>query len=95
MECPHGHEDEIFAKWDERDVPCKTCGEPTQRVWKSAPKVHGDECDYIDENLGPEPIRIRSKSQRKQLMKERGLVECVRHVGTREGDRSEHTTRWI
>ena len=92
--CPAGHEDEIVAKWDERDVPCKTCQQPTERIWR-APAMHGDEIDYIDDNLGHEPIRITSKAQRKRLMQERGLVEAVRHVGTRDGDRSPHTTRWI
>lgn len=52
--------------------------------------VNGDECDYIDENLGPEPIRIRSWSQRRQLMKERGLVERPEN----RGDHDKLAPKW-
>lgn len=52
--------------------------------------VNGDECDYVDENLGPEPIRIRSWSERARLMKERGLIEKCKWAGP--GD--QHATRW-
>lgn len=33
--CPQGHEAERWAKWDERSVPCETCGEPTERIWRA------------------------------------------------------------
>ena len=42
--------------------------------------VHGDEIDYIDHNLGQEPVRIRSKAERKRLMAERGLEEANYYV---------------
>lgn len=95
--CPSGHEADVFAKWDERDVPCKTCGLPTERIWKSAPKAVPDTYNqsYWDENLGHEPVYIESRSQRKAIMRERGLVEAVRHVGHDGGDKSSHTSRWI
>jgi hypothetical protein len=31
------------------------------------------------ENLGPDPVRVYSETQRRQIMKERGLVDYVRH----------------
>jgi hypothetical protein len=58
------------------------------------PAVHGDEIDYVDHNLGREPVRIRSKAQRRQLMAERGLVERVEHVATPGSDKSPHTRSW-
>jgi hypothetical protein len=95
--CPTGHEAEIVAKWDERDIACQTCGLPTERIWRIAPKAIPDEytTPYWDENLGHEPVLIYSRSQRRQLMKERGLMEAVRHVGLQGSDKSPHTTRWI
>ena len=95
--CPAGHEADIFAQWDEREVPCATCGQLTVRVWKSSPRVVDDSIPggFTDHNLGPEPITYYSKSERKRLMRERGLVEVVRHVGYDGGDKSPHTSRWV
>ena len=39
-------------------------------------RVNGDECDYVDHNLAEQPIRIRSWSERRRLMKERGLEDA-------------------
>ena len=47
------------------------------------------------ENLGPTPVRVHSHSERRDLMRAHGLRESVRHVGTRDGDRSPHTSRWV
>ena len=47
------------------------------------------------ENMGPTPIKVYSKSEKKFEMEKRGLSEAVRHVGTQDGDRSPHTSRWI
>lgn len=49
----------------------------------ASPHINGDECDYWDDNLGPEPIHITSWSQRAQLMKERGLI-------ARDENRGDH-----
>jgi hypothetical protein len=72
---------------------CK--GDPADHVPTST-AVIGDEMDYIDHNLGREPVHIRSRAQRAQLMRERGLVEAVRHVPVpgSGSDRSVHTTNW-
>jgi hypothetical protein len=49
---------------------------------------------FWDTNPGPTPIRYDSKSERRRLMKERGLEEGVRHVGVQGSDKSPHTQRW-
>lgn len=49
----------------------------------------------VIENMGPEPVTVYSHSERRMEMAKRGLVEAVRHVGSRGGDRSAHTSRWI
>lgn len=57
--------------------------------------IIGDEIDYWDDNLTSTPIHITSKQQRKRLMKEYGVQECVRHVGVAGTDKSPHTVRWV
>lgn len=47
------------------------------------------------ENLGHEPVYVETKSQLRSEMAARGLRSAVRHVGSRDGDRSAHTSRWI
>lgn len=47
------------------------------------------------ENMGPEPITFRSRSEWRRAMKERGLVNAVRHVGEPGSDKSRHTSRWV
>jgi hypothetical protein len=41
------------------------------------------------ENLGPTPVRVYSETHRRQLMKERGLIDAVRHQ-----DGSRLTSNW-
>lgn len=48
-------------------------------------RVNSDECDYIDHNLGRDPIRITSWSQRRAIMQARGLEEMIRYVPPPEG----------
>lgn len=52
---------------------------------KSEYRVHGDETDYIDHNLGKEPIRIRSWSERRAIMAARGLQDYSYDVDVPEG----------
>lgn len=47
------------------------------------------------ENLGHEPVTVYSHSERKAIMKARGLREQVRHVPLPGTDKSPHTTRWV
>lgn len=58
---------------------------PTSGHSKGFMRVNGDETDYVDHNLGPEPIRITSWSERRRIMDERGLVDTGRYVKPPEG----------
>ena len=58
-------------------------------------KQIGDEIDEWHEHLGHTPIHLTSRSEKKRLLKERGLQEFVRHIGAPGSDRSKHTTRWV
>lgn len=91
VECAAGHQGEVLTSIEDRFTPCRTCGQPTARIWlRSSSSVLSDSLDYIDDNSGPTPIHVTSRTQRRQIMKERGLKEMVRHV-----DGSKHTSRWI
>lgn len=61
--------------------------------------AHGDEIDvFIKHGLcHPDgtPRRFRSKSELKRVEAQSGMTNYVRHIGTKGGDRSKHTTRWI
>jgi hypothetical protein len=59
-------------------------------------RVAGDETDYVDHNLGPEPIRIRSWSQRRALMAARGLQDYQYDVPVPDGmqDNKQRPSRW-
>lgn len=46
------------------------------------------------ENLGPKPVKVYSETERRMIMKKRGLVEFVRHTGVPGSDKSPHTTNW-
>ncbi len=56
--------------------------------------VQGDEMDYVDWNLGPEPIHITSRAQRAALMRERGLREAIWHIPAPGSDQSPVTRSW-
>ena len=82
------------------DVACPDCGGPTQRAWFGKPaNVVSDECDVLAQNgiCNPDgtPRRYRSKSEMRAEAAARGLVQHVEHLGTKGGDRSPHTSRWI
>lgn len=58
----------------EQVVHCDGCEVPAQRLI-STPSVHPDNYDaksYYDDGLG---VRIESRSQRKRMMRDRGLEE--------------------
>lgn len=82
---------------------CDTCGKPVEVAeWPFCP--HGRPSynvisDSIRggitlENLGPTPVTVYSHTERKAIMRARGLRESVRHVGLPGSDKSPHTTRW-
>ncbi len=47
------------------------------------------------ENMGPTPVKVYSKSEKRFEMEKRGLVESVRHIGEQGSDKSRHTSRWV
>ena len=72
-----------------------------ERAWigGNGPKAIGDECDVWVKNgicwPNGEPRHYDSKSAMKREADAQGLVNRVRHIGTKGGDRSKHTSRWI
>lgn len=65
---------------------------------KQANSVIGDEIDITIKNgmCWPDatPRRWRSRQALKEATAKAGLINKVRHIGTKGGDRSPHTTRW-
>lgn len=53
--------------------PSCPCGGATEYVWRAAPSVNGDECDFVTEHGFKEPRRFRSRAEWKQAMKEAGI----------------------
>jgi putative FmdB family regulatory protein len=94
--CGQGHEQrDVWAKYGDRPA-CPECGGAVEILWqKSFPNIIGDEIDYVDHNIASEPIRFTSKSERKRMMKEKGLIERVQHREFDHGDKSPHTSRWV
>lgn len=83
----------------ERDK-CEQCGGEMRRAMLTkASSVSGDEI-HVEVKHGlchPDgrPRLFTSKEALKRAEKGAGLTNYVRHVGTKGGDRSKHTTRWI
>ncbi len=91
VECTNGHQTEVLARIGDRSVRCRECGALTARIWLPTRRaVIGDAMDYMDHNLGPVPVHVTSRTQRKQLMAQAGLQEKIRHV---DGD--QHVKRWV
>lgn len=63
-----------------------------------ANSVIGDEIDIEIRNAhcwpDGSPRRWRSREALKKEEKRTGIVNTVRHVGTKGGDKSKHTTQW-
>lgn len=96
-ECYDGHRSHKFVEEGTPAVLCDTCGEPAvlpSVAIAVATAIAGDEVDYVDHNLGRDPIRIRSKAERRRLMKEQGLVEFIRHTPVPGTDKSPYTSDW-
>lgn len=100
--CPYQRVDS-FEPVEAPTLLCPSCGAPTQRVWLpgSTPAVIPDEipggilirhglCDPIT----GDPVRYYSKSEMVREAKRRGLVNMVRHVPGRDGDKNPHTSSW-
>lgn len=97
--CPDGHTTHKFVEDHEDAVLCESVGceyaalRPAMYEGLSA-SVIGDEIDYVDHNLGPEPIHIRSKAERRRLMALSDRVEFIRHTPVPGTDKSPFTTDW-
>lgn len=85
------------------ECPCPVCGQDVEiGAWPYCPhgspsfKVVSDSIPggLTIENLGHTPVTVYSHSERKDIMRARGLREQVRHVGEPGSDKSPHTTRW-
>ncbi len=83
---------------------CEACGKTLDvGEWPYCPHGFGvsritrDEIPggMVLENLGPEPVKVYSHSERRAIMKARGLREQVRHMPVPGSDKSPHTTRWV
>ena len=97
LRCDTCHETaiEVWQTKGDPFPPCPECGSARRRVHTTFPAVHGDEMDEVIDNLGRDPIRVRSKAERKRLMKEAGVVEKVQHKGLQGSDKSPHTQRFL
>ncbi len=73
--CPEcGQIHEKFNKMANHKNGPNCCGKPTKQYYGSY-YVVGDFEPYLDENLGPKPVYVKSKQHRKELMKQNGLDE--------------------
>lgn len=78
--------------------PCIACRGATERIFLPGTyEIQGDEIPggLVVENLGPEPVRVYSKSELRREVEARGLVPSVRHVGVPGSDKSPHTQRFV
>ena len=67
-----GKREELFMKIAEYKKP-ECCGQPMKQILNY--HVVGDLEPYFDENLSEQPVYVRSKKHRKQLMREAGVTE--------------------
>ena len=72
--CDTLYYDIFFHMEETKEVVC--CGKPTERVW-SRPEVNTDfYMGTVDPNFGHEPILLRSRKHRRDLLKRHGLYEA-------------------
>ena len=102
LTCENGHvQIDVMEPVNRPMTMCPQCGAETQRVWLSKPaNIVGDEIPggyWVKHGICNEdgtPRKYYSKSEMRREAERRGLVNRVEHVGTRDGDKSKHTTRW-
>lgn len=81
-----------------QDPPCVVCGGETSTTYlPGSYNFVSDEFvgGRVFENLGHEPMKLYSKSELKNVMAERGLIEKVEHKTVAGTDKSEHTQRFV
>jgi len=84
-------------------MTCESCGHQIEiGDWPFCPHGRGC-CGVVSdsfrggvtlENLGPEPVTVYSETERRRIMKERGLEDFVRHRPLPGTDKSALTTNW-
>lgn len=85
---------------DEDKTRPDCCGTPMERVFlpTNRENVIGDEIDVTIKNglcnADGTPRRFRSRTELRKAEQKAGMTNYVRHLGTKSGDRSKHTTRW-
>jgi len=73
------------------------CNDRAEQFWNGkSPGIVQDSIEggMVLENLGPEPVTVYSHSEHRRLLKERGLINVVKHTAVPGTDQSPHTTNW-
>lgn len=98
VRCHEGHEDEQFAHREAELDPCRVCGDPVQRVYRTMAHMRQDSIPggMVINDLDPKgPMRFDSWSDYRRELKARGLVNKVEHVCIEGTDKAKYTSRWI
>ena len=97
---------DAWQKINDAPQPCGVdgCAGILERSWTVSHKSSGAISDGIPGglwikhglcNLDGTPRRYDSKTEMKREAAKRGLVQHVVHKGTKDGDKSKHTSRWV
>ena len=89
---------ERLVPYRSRDGVRCACGSETARVWSGrCATVIPDSIPggIVIENITKQPKRYYSRSEIKLAQEVAGVKPFVRHVGTPDGDKSKHTSRWV
>jgi len=65
---------EASVKIGVEKTACQRCGSQMQRLFSPPKNIICDLEPYLDENIGHEPIYVKSKRHKRGLLKEKGLV---------------------
>ena len=75
FDCPAcGTQKDIVAHPDEREMSCPVCTATMTRLFPTSWGTIPDIEPYVDENMGKDPIYIRSRRHKKEMLREKGLV---------------------
>lgn len=66
--------EERYAGMDQPELECRQCGGKAHRVFSTRYWVHG-EPDYVTDNISGKPVRVTSRRQLRDLLKQHGLME--------------------
>lgn len=72
--CKHVQE-RIEHMNDESAKTCAKCEGPSVRIITTSFFAQGDLEDYVEYNLGEQPVRITSRAQRRKLMRKADVYE--------------------